>query len=330
MPDLFNRLPAGIAPITEPGVYDIPDARYHADQLCDAPSLSSSICKVLVDETARHAWMAHPRLNPGFEPVNKDIYDAGRAMHAAILGQRELIRVIPFDDYRKDAAKAMRDDARAAGLTPILAHKMDAVENMVRAVRAQIAIHEEWPGAFQQGLPERTLVWFEGEGDDRIACRARLDWDYHNRSHAFHDLKTTGVSAGTDWPKRTLFDTGADIQDAWYRRGIRAVFGIPNPIFVFLVAENYEPYCSMFHTLEPETQAGADDKVAYAVDLWRWCLKHRAWPGYPKRTNWVTAPPWERIRAEEFKQRVALNPAEKEAMFKIAADWLAPPMEAAE
>lgn len=320
MPDvsLSNR-------ITTPGVYDVPDTQYHADALCDVASLSSSICKVLVDDTARHAWMAHPRLNPRYEPVDRDIYDAGRAAHAAILRQPHLIRVIDgFSDWRKDAAKDARAAARAAGLIPILAHKMAPIEQMARAVHAQIAIHEDWPGAFQNGKPEQTLVWFEGDGEDRIACRARLDWDYTKRTNAFHDLKTTGVNAGEDWPRRTLFDTGCDIQDAWYRRGIRAVFGIPNPVFVFCVVENFEPHALMFHTLNPETCAGADDKIEHAVSLWRWCMKHKAWPGYPRRTNWVDAPPWERIRAEEFKSRRQQTAAAKEAEFQIAANWQAP------
>jgi len=31
------------------------------------------------------------------------------------------------------------------------------------------------------------------------------------------DLKTTEANIGESWPKRTLFDIGADIQDCWYR-----------------------------------------------------------------------------------------------------------------
>src|SRR5260221_5320495 len=56
----------GYAMIDTPGLYDIADADYHAD-CCAVPSLSSSIVKLLDQQTPLHAWQAHPRLNPRFE-----------------------------------------------------------------------------------------------------------------------------------------------------------------------------------------------------------------------------------------------------------------------
>ena len=53
--------------ISEPGVYSLPDDAYHADP-CPGPSLSSSVAKLMLDRSPLHAWHAHPRLNPNFEP----------------------------------------------------------------------------------------------------------------------------------------------------------------------------------------------------------------------------------------------------------------------
>lgn len=316
--------PAAAPAITDAGVYDIPDGQYHADQLCAVPSLSSSLCKVLIDETPRHAWMAHPRLNPSFEPENRETYDAGRAAHAAILDQLDLIAAIDATDYRTNAAKAARDAAREAGRIPVLAHKLAEIHRMARAVRSQILVHEEFPYAFSNGRAEQTLVWFEGDGADRIACRARLDW-LPARGGVFFDLKTTGQNVGRDWPRRTLFDTGADIQAAFYLRGVRAVLGIERPTFVFVAVENYEPHCLMMHTLEPETLAKAEQKVESAIRWWRWCMKHGAWPAYPPRTNWVQAPPWEMARADELGHaRPDDDTDAQRALLRACEAWQAP------
>jgi len=50
--------------ITEPGIYrDFSEAAYNLDP-CPSPSLSQSICKVMLDQSAQHAMLEHPRLAP--------------------------------------------------------------------------------------------------------------------------------------------------------------------------------------------------------------------------------------------------------------------------
>ncbi|WP_242401117.1 hypothetical protein [Acetobacter okinawensis] len=49
--------------ITTPGIYDLPEAQYHADP-CPTPSLSNSVARILLDESPMHAHFSHPRLNP--------------------------------------------------------------------------------------------------------------------------------------------------------------------------------------------------------------------------------------------------------------------------
>src|SRR5258708_2254328 len=51
--------------ITAPGIYDLDDDDYHQDPAPE-PSLSSSIVKLLDQQTPAHAYAAHPRLNPQF------------------------------------------------------------------------------------------------------------------------------------------------------------------------------------------------------------------------------------------------------------------------
>jgi len=235
--------------ITEAGVYAIDEAAYHADP-CVAPSLSSSVAHILLERSPWHAWTAHPRLNPAFEPEDKTTFDLGRGAHAVMLGGPALIAVIDAPDWRTKDAKAARDAARAAGQTPILAHHMAEVDAMVRAGRSQIAAQSDQADsdAFMPvlGTPEQTLVWREGDS----WCRARLDWK-PNAGHIFHDYKTTGASAHPDAWVRTAYGMGADLQAGFYRRGIRAVLKIEKPEFRFVVQENTPPYALCVIALTP-------------------------------------------------------------------------------
>src|SRR3979411_2799004 len=74
-----SRLPVGLH-------FDVQAADYHADP-CERPSLSSSIAKILIEKTPRHAWTAHPWLNPNFVPKQDSKFDLGSAVHELMLGK---------------------------------------------------------------------------------------------------------------------------------------------------------------------------------------------------------------------------------------------------
>jgi hypothetical protein len=90
--------------ITEPGLYEgVPETVYHADPVEPGPSLSSSIAKLLVTRSPRHAWHEHPRLRKAkaleVEAPSKAM-DIGTAAHKLILGRGRDIVEITADDYR--------------------------------------------------------------------------------------------------------------------------------------------------------------------------------------------------------------------------------------
>ena len=146
-------LTAAREPITEPGVYDIPAEIYHADP-CPEPSLSSSVATALIDRSPRHAWQAHPRLNPVHEPDNRQDFDLGKAAHALLLEGRDVAEIVDAADYRTKAAREARDAAYAAGKTPLLAHQWQDVEAMIKAAIAQLAAHTDSDGIFEIGRAE--------------------------------------------------------------------------------------------------------------------------------------------------------------------------------
>lgn len=291
--------------ITALGVYTIPESQYHADPAPE-PSLSSSIAHILLQQSPLHAKAAHPRLTPGVVSGEAKHFDLGKLCHALLLEGIDKAHVIqatrkegtgknridtggPVTDYRTNEAKQERDEARAAGKCPILAHELADVTAMMKACREQLDAHSEASNAFSRGTPEQTLVWQEANG---IWCRARLDW-LHLIDAIVDDFKSTGISANPDMISRTMWTNGWPIQAAFYTRGFKAVFGQNlEPLFRFVVQEAYAPFALSVISLDPSAQAFADAKVAKAIRIWGECLTSGIWPGYPDRIAYAEVPAW--------------------------------------
>lgn len=308
--------------IDQPGVYDIPADTYHSDPVV-TPSLSSGVAKTILEQSPRHGWLRHGRLNPNYEPENRTLFDKGRASHKVVLGVGEEIAVINAPDYRTKAAQEAKQLAYLEGRTPVLAHQMATVNEMAAATRAQLDRHEEASEAFVPGLgkAEQALIWQEPNG---VWCRALLDWK-PNGGNVFHDLKSTGASANPDlWGSRTLYDGGFDVQAAFYCRGIRAVLGIDDPHFRFVVVENEPPYALSVVELTPAAMAMANRKAEEAIAIFGWCQRNNRWPGYPSRVCYVDPPVWAERKWLEREERGRLVNEAGESLLNIMIDWQAP------
>lgn len=299
-----------------PGVYDMDRATYDQDP-CMEPSLSSSIAKIILTRSPAHARLAHPRLNPAFERSDDRKFDLGSLAHAVLLGERDRIVSIDADSYRTNAAKEARDEALAAGLVPALAHVVDQAEKMAAAARRQLDASDHGE-AFTDGKPEQTMIWQDGG----VWCRSRLDWLPNEPGPRWYDYKTTAASANPlEW-WRTMYNTGGDVQEAFYRRGIQATFGLPFVELLFVVQEAEPPYALSVCALSGEAQALADDKVARALGTWGWCLKNDRWPGYPRDTAYLFPPRWEQNREEDVAVLTQGKPAKD--MVQKMIEWMAP------
>lgn len=272
------------------GIHTLAAEEYHADP-CERPSLSASIANVLCRQSPRHAWAAHPRLNPSYRTEESEKFDIGKAAHALLLeGGMESVEVIEADDWRTKAAKEARDEARAAGRFPLLARQWQDVEQMTNAAAAQLARSDADPPVFTDGTPEQTAVW----DDEGVLCRARIDW-LRDDLTAIDDYKTTSRSASPESWSHTLFNMGCDVQAAFYLRGIANLTGM-TPEWRFVVQETYPPYALSVFSLAPDALALARRKVAYAINTWRDCLARDHWPAYTERIVWAEAPPWYEAR----------------------------------
>lgn len=264
----------------EPGFhYDIPDADYHRDP-CEEPSLSSGIARLLIERSPLHAWTAHPRLNPNFEPEEAKALDFGSAAHALILGKGAEIVVVDADSFRTKAAQEARDEARAAGASPILAADYARAVEMAAAFRKQLDLNPALRRLWDGGQSEMTIVWSDG----KTWCRGRLDrFVEENNNITVFDLKTTSASAHPGAVSRRLFDMGQDFQQAFYRRGIYDLrpSNIRTYEAIILTQEIEPPYALSATRLDAATWAKADDQVTTAIAMWQGCMAMNVWPGYP-------------------------------------------------
>ena len=267
------------------GIFKISEIEYHADP-CDKPSLSSSIAKILINQSPRHAWENHPRLNPAYTEDLDKKFNLGKAAHAVILeGNWSKMAVIDPNEHKaKNGSipvgwtnapiRAARDKAVSDGLTPILSIEAADIELMQSAVKTFIA-KTEIVGHFENAKPELSIIWQEAE----TWLRARLDKVFilEDQGQAvIIDYKTT-TDASPDAFGRIMSQLSYGMQSAFYRRGLRAVRPDleKHPIFLFLAQENKPPYSCSLHSLSSIAVEMADKKVEKAIDLWKWCMDRR-------------------------------------------------------
>jgi hypothetical protein len=111
--------------IDKPGLYfNVSEADYRADP-CPSPSLTQSLAKILLAQSPRHAWMAHPRLNPGWAPDDDTKFDVGNCAHSILLGRGKEIEVLDFENWMSKDAKRLRAEALANGRSAVLLHQFE-------------------------------------------------------------------------------------------------------------------------------------------------------------------------------------------------------------
>lgn len=281
------------AEIAEPGSYELAAEVYHADP-APVPSLSRSVAKLLLERSPLHAWHAHPRLNPGWEPESKNQTAIGSAAHKILLGAGAEIAVCEERDWRKKAAQEFREVHLAEGLIPLTLPQWEKVEEMVEAARTQLGdlIHER-AGA--------EVAWFSeempaGDGQPATWLRCMTDWITPD-GLTVYDYKTTATSAAPGAVWRLAMNMDWPFQQAFYQR---VIFAIKPELrgrlrFLFLVQENYPPYAMVPVELTEADLTIARRQVEVAIDKWSACMARGKWPGYGREIVPVVLPEW-RVR----------------------------------
>lgn len=286
----------------EQGIYKISFDEYLADP-CDKPSLSRSTIRDLISKTPRHAFWNHPKLNPDFKAEESETkFDIGTVAHSIFLEGYNIAVKIDAEDWRTKSAKEARDNARAQGKVPLLVSQYGDVMAMVSAAHvalkeSDICIH------ISDGDSELTYVWREGD----TCCRARLDWISKDRTLIL-DYKTAGRLAHPEEFSRNIVAYGYDIQDSFYRRGVKKIEET-DPTFVFMVQETEAPYLCSFIELDLQFRDMGEQKVKRGLHIWRECMETNRWPDYSGHIYTIEPPSyalasWEynKLKGEQNEQ----------------------------
>lgn len=287
--EIIERIRSGT--IREPGVYqDFPEDAYHADPLPE-PSASRSIIQTIAERTPRHAFIAHPRLDPAFERTEDDKFSMGTAGHKAILSRGKGIAVGDFKDYRTDAAKAWRTASKGAGLVPILQEQAERVANLRAAVIEQLPDHGlEHLFNPDLGRAEVVAAWI-----DPVAGWSRLMADWLEADLTITDIKITGVDDFTPAGLgRHMSGMGYEFIHAWYERGIVNLFPEMEGRFKyrFLFVEEKAPHAIMPIILPNDAIAKGRMMVEMGAERWAEAKRTGQWPRYKGGDVVADYPPW--------------------------------------
>lgn len=305
--------------ITKPGVYyDITNEAYHGD-CCDAPSLSSSGARALIEECPAAFWW-NSYLNPDYEPENKKVFDLGTAAHTALLEPETWegrIVVIDAANYQTKAAKEARDAAWAAGKTPLLADQRDAIAAMRDALMAHPLASKAW----QQGHAESSYFWHP-EGYDGLWLKCRPDF-MPDHGQWIIDYKTTTSANPRAFTKR-VWDLGYFQSAAWYIDGVEAVTGRAPEEWWFVVQEVKPPYLVSVFLLDMRAIEWGRILNRRAVALFAKCLATDTWPGYGETAQMIGLPTWAEFQLEERHQAGEFETHPSQEQKRIAMEVQAP------
>jgi hypothetical protein len=289
--------------ITQPGIYEMTAAEYHADP-CPQPSLSSGIGRTLLRQSAMHAYAGHPKLG-GCARTPSAAMEAGSVIHKLLLGRGDHIEIVEAEDWRTKAAKDARDRIRERGNIPMLHGDYADMESAASAMRRQINAHPDAAFLNKPGCSEAVVIWQE----QGIWCRAMVDRLPDDPRLPIGDVKTTGKSAAPEDFSRTI-ERDYAFQAAFYMRGVAAVRGIMPFEMRFIVAEQNPPHGVSVMVAAPSLMMIAGAEVERAIRRWGECLRSGEWPGYPQKIAYVEASPW---RAALEEERAQLDEWEQEA-----------------
>lgn len=285
-----------------PGLYRMSADVYHAD-CAPEPSLSSSIAKVLLEQSPEHAALAHPRLRAE-KPEDRDAtrpQEIGTVAHKLILGQGAEVVPIDFDDYKKADAKTARADAYKAGRCPILTPDLVVAERIADRVLGRLPLIPGCEG-FATAPAEVVAVV-----QDRSGAWLRIMMDrveIHTTHAIIWDVKTSSQPAAPQGLGRRVEQMSMEVQAALYTRVLATLLphlaGRIRFRWIFVEADEPNGLC-VAEADGTGLEIGAR-KVSAAIHLWNRCRADNEWPGYPAQIIRCGFPEWAASRWVEREQ----------------------------
>lgn len=280
-----------------PRLIRIPSAQYHADDIGeDRPSLSSSVATEIVRKSAFHGWLKHPKLGKATRKTTAD-QAYGTLIHSLVLDPDDAadqVVVVEADNFRTKAAQAERDDALAAGKTPILVGEMTDAYKVADEIKAAIAA----AGFELTGQSEVAIVWEEDTPHGPIVCRGLIDHLLLDRP-AILDLKTCN-SAHPNAIAKSVTEHGYHIQACAYTKAIQQyrpdLAGRVELTWLFVeILPEESPRRVILTVAKPDGMMRELGRIHWdrACETWSRCLKDNHWPAYVTGIASISPKPWE-------------------------------------
>ena len=290
--------------ISRSGIYDLSNRDYHG-QCCDAPSISASGLKTIVEESPA-IFYRNSTLNPDYvEAPDKNAFRIGEAAHMLLLEPdlvKQKIDVIPLGMLASNgstntaAAKEYIADSIRHGRTPIKPSEWLNIQHM----RDVIAAHPHARRALTKGQPEVSLIL--NDANLNIYLKSRPDFLPAQSGHYIVDYKTTADLVR--WEKSACIDLRYDIQGALMLWLAAEVAGIEAKGILYLVQENIPPFqvaMLAFSIDNLSTRAllnVARLDISRAVEVFHTCLQTKVWPTGWEQPREIEAPDWHQRSAE--------------------------------
>jgi hypothetical protein len=280
--------------VEAPAIVDgLPADEYHADK----DSISSTGLRALLAPGCP-AQFRYDREHP--KPHKKE-FDLGHAAHLLVLADGPELEVIDFPDWKKTAARELRDAAYDEGKTPLLKKDHDMVQAMAAAIRQHpIAGGLFTPGT---GIAERSIWWTDPATG--VRCRVRPDWMKQLPALTLAVDYKTIRDAAPDTISRAIRDHSYHQQDALYVDGIVAAGLAPDDLrFVFVFQSKIAPYLVTVRELTDQDRDIGRARNERALRIFAECTASGVWPDWTGPVTdipQIGLPTWDTIRqAEEY------------------------------
>lgn len=275
--------------ITDQGlVYDLPEAKYHADPV-EGGSLSSTGAKRLLEAPAVYRWKLD---NP--EPP-KDAFDFGTAVHSLVLGTGKPPEPHGFDSLRTNKAKEHVALIRLDGKLPVSQQVYDEIRACADAVMDHPVAGPMF--ARDDSYSEVTgVAQYEGHW-----LRSRMDLLIPS-AHIIPDLKTSAGKVDSDGFAKSVVDFDYHLSAYHYRKVYQLIHGVW-PAFVHVVVSKTAPYLVAVHQLDDEFLEIAESRWHRAFARYKHGQETGEWPGIPPVVHSISPPAYAVFREQDAAEQ---------------------------
>lgn len=332
--------------ISEPGIYNIDEAIYHADP-CILPSLSSSGAKMILSHSPFHFWFEQEKNKNILSPSRaQKIHEAfsqapaqyladkesliekkspalklGSAAHMALLEPdrfKKTYHITPKGFVRAHHKKwkdeiAELEAAEALGRIELPFTVAVTVENLMWGMERNKDVLKK----FMAAPKEQSAFWFDKTF--QIWRRARFDFFPVDGHRIYADYKTIAPREGGMTDKaieKNMASYGYCNQADWYLDAVRALDLNDDPVFCFIFQETLKgPHEIAIRNLDASDMADAKMQNAKAMDLFAEALDTGYWPSYDLvKKEASKMPTYKRMEIDAARER-----GDYELTYKIKA-----------